>query len=107
VDSAGRQPDAVDPKHDLVVLDAELDLLGPARNSPELLEGTRRDDRLEIGDLAFEWRLLHRQAVGVGRGHDQLAGLEASEDAGQHGPGLVARRSPTDPRDRFEQWLGL
>ena len=49
--------------------------------------------------------LLHRQPVRVGRGHHELAALEADEDAGQHRARLVARRRAADARDRLEQRL--
>ena len=52
------------------------------------------------GTVALERGLLHREPVRVGRGHHELAGLEAHEDPGQHRARLVARRGAADPRDR-------
>ena len=50
-----------------------------------------RDDRLEVCGSAAKRRLLDREAVRVGRGHDELVAGELDEDAGQHRARLVAR----------------
>ena len=66
---------------DVVLVHAELHLVGAGRDPGELLERARRDDRLELGQRARRRRLLHREAVRVGRGHDELSRLELDEDA--------------------------
>ncbi len=107
VDPPARQPHAAGPEHDVVLLHGELHRLGAATDPRELLERSRRDDRLELGQRAGKRGLLDGQPVGVRRGHDELARLEAHEDARENRAALVARRRATDPRDGLEEHLGV
>ena len=75
----------------------------PAAEARQLLERAGRDDRLELRQRALDGGLLDREPVRVGCRHHELARLELDEDAGQHGPALVARRRAADTRDRLER----
>ena len=81
VDAARREPRAVGAEHDVVLVHAELDLVGVAGDPRELLQRACRDDRLELGQRPGDGRLLDGEAVRIGRGHHDLARLEANEDA--------------------------
>ena len=87
----------------MVLVDAELDLLGAGREAGELLERPGRDDRLEVGPGRLEGRLLHGEPVRVGRGHHELVALELDEDAGQDRARLVTRGGARDLLDRREE----
>ena len=91
---------------DLVLVHAELDRR-PRRRAirPSSVSARAGTIASSSGAVAFERRLLDGQPVGVGRGHHQLARLEAHEDAGQHRARLVPRCGAADPRDRLEQRL--
>ncbi len=79
---------------------------GLLRDARELLQGARRHVRLEGAvEGGVEHRLLHRQAVGVGRDHPQLLPRRRDEDAGEDRPRLVARGRPGDLADRLDERL--
>ena len=63
VDAPRRQPDVGGCEHDLVVVHAELDRVSALRDARQLGEGAGRNDRLQIGNLSGELRLLHREPV--------------------------------------------
>ena len=52
-------------------------------------------------------RLLDGEPVRIGRGHHDLARLEADEDAGEHRAALVTRRASSDPRDRLDERVAV
>ena len=60
------------PKTTVFSLHAELDRLGAGGDPGQLRERARRNDRLELRPVGLELGLLERQAVGVGRGHEEL-----------------------------------
>ena len=60
VDLSRRQPDAVGAEGDVVVEHGELDLAAAARNPPQLVERTRRDDRLQLRHVAGDSRTPSR-----------------------------------------------
>ena len=74
VDQAARERDAADLEDDLVGAHADADLLDVVADEPaELLERAGGDVGLEAAvERRLELRLLHAQAVGVGRDHPQL-----------------------------------
>ena len=84
VDASAGQPDVAGTEDHVVLVDAELDVLGARRDANELLEGSRRDDRLEIGAAGGQRRLLDREPIRVGRGHHELVAFEADEDPREH-----------------------
>ena len=59
------------------------------------------------GPADVELGLLDGHPVRVGRGHREARALEADEDAGQDGPGLVARGGARYALHRVEQRRGL
>ena len=73
----------------------------------ELLERAGGNDRVELGAARGERRLLHGEAIRVGRGHDQLVAFEPNEDAGQHRPRLVSRSRAADLLDRRQERGGV
>ena len=79
----------------------------PVAMRAELLQRAGRDDRLEVGERAGDGRLLDGEPVRVGRGHHDLARLEAHENAREHRPALVTRRAPSDPRDRLDERVAV
>ena len=94
-------------KIDLVLVHRELELLALLRDPGQLAERSRRHDRLELRHRSLDLGLLDREPVGVGRGHHELARLEAHQDAGQHRPRLVTRSRAADPRDRGQHRLAV
>ena len=81
--------------------------VGRLRDARELLQRARRHVRLEGAvERALERRLLHRQAVRVGRDHPQLLAGGGDEDAGEDRPRLVARGRAGDLADRGDERLG-
>ena len=104
VDPARRQPNVASAEHDVVLLDADLQLAGVLRDPRELRERARGHDRLELrGGLSRELRFLHGHPVRVRGGHDQLPALEADENTGQHGTRLVPRGGARNTRHRLEE----
>ena len=95
------------PEHDLVVVQAELELVAGVADPLQLAERAGRDDRLELGPGDLERRLLDGEPVGVGRGHHELSRLEAGEDPRQHRPRLVAGGRTLHPRDGLEQRVAV
>ena len=103
VDPAAREPDVAGVEDDVVLVDAELNLAGAACQARELLQRSGGNDRVELRSCLLELRLLHREAVGVRRRHDQLVAFEADEDPGQHRPRLVAGSRARDFLDGREK----
>ena len=107
VDATRREPRSVGAEDHVVLLQAELQIVGAGRDAGELLEGARRDDRLEIRECPLDRGLLHGEPVRVGRRHDDLARLEPHEDPGEHRPAFVTRRASADARDRVDQRVAI
>src|SRR5579884_2408626 len=105
VDAARRQPDTIGGEDDLVLVHADLDAVAGRGYPRELLKRARRHDRLELGSGTRELGLLDGEPVRIGRRHDELAAAERDEDAGENGPGFVARSGARDTLDRLEQGL--
>ena len=84
VDAAGRQPDVFRREDHLVFVYAQLDAFAGLCDARQLTECACGNDRLELRHLAAQLGFFHRQPIRVRRGHDELAGLEAHEDPGQH-----------------------
>ena len=106
VDPARRQPGVAGAEHDVVLVHAELDRVA-AGEPRELVSARAGMIASSSGAASPSSRLLHGEPVRVGRGHHELAGLEADEDAGQHRARLVARGRARDPVDRLEQRLAV
>ena len=86
---------------------ADLDRVAGVRDAGKLLQGAARDDRLELWRVAADLGLLDCKTVRVGRGHHDLAAVEAHEDAGQHRARLVTRGGASDAMNRLEQRLAI
>ncbi len=87
-------------------MNAEFDGVA-AGQSRQLRQRAGRNDRLELGRGGIELGLLDREPVGVGGDHDELSGLEADEDPGQHRARLVAGGRARDAIDGLEQRLAV
>ena len=109
VDAAGREPDALHAEQDLVLADRHLDAVrvDSGGDPAELHERAGRHDGLGVAARPRDDGLLHAQPVAVGGGHGHPAVAELDQDAGQHGPRLVARGRPRDVVDRRNEGLAF
>ena len=104
LDAARGQPRPLDADRDVVLRDRELHGRAGRDQPLRLREGARRDDRVGgLGRGLLERGLLDGEAVRVGRGHRQAAGLEEHEHAGEDGARVILRRGAHDVLDGAEE----